>query len=146
MNLSRTVEIVPSTAKRVGLVSTAYYCPSNVSDAEGVMFLWLGTSHTAMKTSGAFHLQGSSYTSAGWTNIGSSILINTSAISAGLGLENVVVVDCHKPTRKWIRLAVHHTTGDQSVVAIKYGLRRMGTTEALSSSGIGKYALSVSAT
>jgi len=120
-----------------------------VSDAEGVMFLWLGTSECGLigSTFAGFHLQGSSYSSAGWANIGSSILANTTRLVVGVARDRVKIIDVYKPTRKWIRLAVHHTSGDASVVGIKYGLRRKGTTEALSSSGIDSiYTLSVSAT
>lgn len=147
MNLSRTVAIIPSTVDRRGGVTTTYYAKVNTADCEGVMFLWLGSSHAAQKTAKvAFHLQGSSYSSAGWANIGSTVLIDTSAPAAGFR-KKVVTVDCHKPTRKWVRLAVHHSTGDMDVVAIKYGLRRQGSTDVWSAtSSVGPYALSVSAT
>ncbi len=147
MNLSRNIEIKPSTASRVaGGITTGFFCPTNTADAEGVMFMWIGSSFTLLKTTGAcFHLQGSSYSTAGWTNIGSTVLIQNSLATGWK--QTTVVVDCYKPKRKFVRLAVHHTTGDQTVTAIKYGLRRGGSTEALcSTSGLAAFALSVSAT
>jgi len=149
-NLSRETEIVPSTATRVCSGTTTFYCHADVSNAEGVLFIVIGSSHaTAKTTESYFHLQGSSYSSAGWTLLGSSALLSSTKYATGQ-TEKYLMVDCYKPTRKFVRLCSHHTTGDISVVGIKYGMRLQGSTDVLGRTGgaigAGCYALSVSAT
>ncbi|MEO5366049.1 MAG: hypothetical protein H7831_06790 [Magnetococcus sp. WYHC-3] len=146
MNLSRTIEIIPSTVDRRGGVSTSYYCPTYTGDCEGVMFVMVGSSYRIFKTLDfQLHLQGSSWSSANWTNIGSTVALST-ATPTGFK-KSVHVIDCYKPIRKYVRLAAHHSSGDQQVIAIKYGLRRAGSTEALGgSSGLGAFKLLISST
>ena len=150
MNLSKNVEIKASTATRICTNTTLHHCAVDVSGADGVLFIAVGSSHTTAKTTEAFlHLQGSSYSSAGWTNIGSTKLISSTKFATGQ-TEKLRVIDCYRPTRKWIRVAHHHTTGDLTVIGIKYNLRRGGSTDAWEgvgkSIGVGCYALSMSAT
>lgn len=151
MNISRFTQLLASTIDRRGSATTQYHCPTDTLDAEGVLFIAVGSSHWTPKTTDvSFHLQGSSYSSAGWTKIGSTRLISSTKFATGL-TEKCVMVDCYKPTRRWVRLASHHTTGDYTVVSMKYGMRRSGSTDVLGGTGqvtMGAdcYALSISAT
>jgi len=148
MNLLRNIEVVPSSGVAIGVPSTIFSSYVDARDCEGVLFIVAGCSNYTCKTgtTWAAHLQGSTYSSGGWANIGSTILVTQSTQTRTNNERKVSLVDCYKPLKPYVRLAVYHSSGWAPVVAVKYGLRRGGSTGALDSTKISDWALAISST
>ena len=147
MNLLRNIEVVPSTGVAIGNNTTIFSSYVDCRDCEGVLFVIAGCSNYTPKTGVQLnaHLQSSTDAST-WAKMGSSVLVAQSTVSKTSHDYKTYMVDCYKPLKPYVRLAVYHSSGWAPVVGIKYGLRRGGSTGALDSTKISKWALSISAT
>jgi hypothetical protein len=128
MNLLYNSEFVPSTAVMIGVKSTLYSNPVDMKNAVGCLFIIAGnTEFGGFATSGGFHVQASTYSSGGWANYGSTIAVYSS--QAANGAKRIWALDVVKPTKRYLRAAAYHTTGDFQFINLKYGLRRRGTSD-----------------
>jgi hypothetical protein len=127
MNLIYNSEIVNSSAVSVGSKSTIFGPPCNMADADCVLFLVAGnTNFAAVDSSAYLHLQCSTYSSGGFANYGSTVASRSTCTADGV--QRYMGLDCVKPSFQYIRPAIYRTTGNFSIVAMKYNLRDPGST------------------
>ena len=127
MSLLYDSELVHSTAVRVGVKSSAFGPAVDVRDCNGVLFILVGNTEGQGKdSSGYFHLQCSTYSSGGWANYGTTVACNSTITGNVLGY---MAIDAYKPTFPYIRAAWYTCTGLQTLVCLKYGMRKAGSTE-----------------
>ena len=148
--LLRNVEIVPSTNASIGAKSTLFSSPVNMTDAEGCLFILNPTSQLDALASSkmAMHLQKSTNGGSGssdWTNIGStSVLVQTTQATGYTG--HMMILDAVRCRHPYLRVGVSRSSGWLAITQIKYGLRRLGSTQALDDTIIGKWSVQISAT
>jgi hypothetical protein len=106
-----------------------------MSNADGCFFLIAGnTNFAAVGSSGYVHLQCSTYSSGGWANYGSTVASRSTCVVDGV--QRYMGLDCVKPNFRFIRAAVNRTTGNFSIVSLKYSLKRPGTTHLRDSTAV----------
>jgi len=141
MNLLDNIEILKgSSGRMMGTGTTAHIdgIPINMADAEGCLFLVLGntgfgqeaTTHFTMAIKGS-NTSSTEWSSTAYSFLGSSetVIYTTQILGADVGFDyKMFAVDCYKPLTKYVKATVKEATGTFEVIAIKYGLRRMGTT------------------
>ena len=127
-NMLYNSEFVPSTHVNIGAKDTEWGPSIDVRDCNGVLFILSGDSEgLAYATSGAMHVQASTDAAGTFVNYGSTIACYS---TRAVGPYNMMVLDCYKPSRPFIRAAFYHTTGDVVLTCMKYGMRKAGSTAA----------------
>jgi len=126
MNLLYNSEIKRSTQSALVSLTTIYSGAVDMTDADGCLFLYVGSSDMTAKTTAHIHLQASTYSSGGFANYGTTVAV---ASTLGGKVFGILGVDCYKPSFKFMRVGVHGATGQGAFVAIKYGMRKAGSTE-----------------
>jgi hypothetical protein len=135
MNLLYDSQIIASSAVSVGSKSTIFGNPVDCSDCEGVFFIVAGNSNfEAVDSSAYLHAFYSTYSSGGFALYGSSVASRSTCDSDGV--QRYMGLDIYKPTKRYIKPAVYRTTGNFSIVSIKYGMRAAGTTYLRSSTAV----------
>jgi hypothetical protein len=127
-NLLYNVEFVNSTCVTYGVKTTLFGPIVDMSDAEGCMFITsFGTEGGGFETSGVMHLQCATDAAfAGKANYGTTQAVYSSALANRA--DNFWVIDAYKPTFRYLRAALYHTTGDFQLVCMKYNMRKAGST------------------
>jgi len=126
VNLLYNSEVKRSTGTGLVSLTTIYSDPVDMSDAVGCLFLYVGSSDMTAKTTAHIHLQASTYSSGGFANYGTTVAVASTLGGKQFG---ILGVDCYKPSFRFMRVGVHGATGQGSFVAIKYGMRKAGSTE-----------------
>jgi hypothetical protein len=125
-NMLYDIELVPSSHINVGVLTTDFGPAVDCRDCNGVLFILSGDSEGLDKgTSGTLRAQCSTDSAGTFVSYGSSIAVYSTRVA---GIKGMRVLDVYKPTRPWIRAAWSGTTGDVSLVSMKYGLRKPGST------------------
>jgi hypothetical protein len=134
MNLLYNSEVIASSAANICTKTTIFGPAVDMRDAEGCLFILSGdTEGLSYGTSGTFHLQCSTYSSGGWANYGSTVVIRSTETA---GNKKVWVLDAYKPTFAYLRGAWYHCTGNASLVCLKYNVRKGGSTHLRDTAGI----------
>jgi hypothetical protein len=128
MNMLYDIELVPSSHINIGVLTTDFGPSVDMRDAEGCLFILSGDSEGLDKgTSGTLRAQCSTDSAAGgtWASYGSSVAVYSTRVA---GIKGMRVLDVYKPTKPYIRAAWSGTTGNVSLVSMKYGVRKPGST------------------
>jgi hypothetical protein len=127
-NILYDVEFVPSSHINVGIKTTDFGPAVDCRDCNGVLFILSGDSEGLDKgTSGTLRAQCSTDSAAGgtWASYGSSVAVYSTRVA---GIKGMRVLDVFNPRKPYLRAAWSGTTGDVSLVSMKYGMRKPGST------------------
>ncbi len=127
-HLIENIVVTQSSFAEVVTFTTMYSAAVDMRDAEGVLAIALGSSGTLGSTIWAMHLQGASDTGATFKNIGSTAACQQTRTTANTITNSIMALDTLHPNKNFVRVALNHTSGLCTRVAIiKYGLRKRGT-------------------
>jgi len=154
MNLIDNIEIVRCSSARVVLGGTdANFLPINTKNCEGILFLMQAATDFAIEATTHFYMylkasntSSTQLASTGYARIGSTNTIMSTAPVAGSRDFRMFAIDYVKPTYEFVKLCVGNATGMLDPIAIKYGVRRAGSTALQDSTYIGGVARVVSST
>jgi hypothetical protein len=125
-NMLYDIELVPSSHINIGAKTTEFGPAVDVRDCNGVLFILSGDSEGLDKgTSGTLRALCSTDSAGTFVSYGSSVAVYSTHVAQIKGMR---VLDVYKPTRPWIKAAWSGTTGDVSLVCMKYGMRKPGST------------------
>ncbi len=150
MNFRDNHEIISDTGvPSIGVGTTRYSSVIDMRNAEGCQYIFLGSTDFEPKNTENFtiRIQGSTYSSGGFVNLGTTNIISVSSGAKGRNTlaGKMITLDVYKPMKEYIRFAFGNSSClGQRGLAILYGVRRPGATSLYDSTNIGAQALSVS--
>lgn len=142
-NLLSTLFPVHSTAITIGGATTVTGPVVDMSGAEGCLFIVSGSSLFTATTAATMSfriLGGTSGSTGDMLHLGSTagVLTQADATTVLINDQNnkLTLIDVHKPLKPFIAMSIDNSSGGVNVTALKYGLRRKGSTEAVDSTTI----------
>ena len=125
-NMLYDIELVPSSHIDTAVKTTDFGPEVDCRDCNGVLFILSGNSEGLDKgTSGTLRAYASTASSGTFVKYGSSVACYSTHVAQIKGMR---VLDVYKPKRPFMKAAWSGTTGMVSLVSMKYGMRKPGST------------------
>lgn len=142
-DLLSTLFPVHSTAGTVGGATTVTGPVVDMRGAEGCLFVISGSSLFTPTTTATMAIRimgGTSGSTGDMLDIGTTggVLTQADAVTHVINSQDnkLTLIDVYRPLKPYIAPAIDNSSGGMNVTALKYGLRRKGSTEAVDSTTI----------
>jgi hypothetical protein len=128
MNLLRHIDIEKATTAHRA-PSTFYSTVIDMANAEGCLFIAIGSTLCEGSSKITLAIQGSTASSSGFVTYSGNV--SSTAIVTGSGDYRMLALDLYRPEKQYVRAKVTGSSsgavGWDTILAIKYGVRRPGS-------------------
>lgn len=145
MNLLRCVDIIKATTVRLTGSSSALSKAIDMSGFEGCLFIAVGSTLTASNSSKMKLFVKSSTASGGTYTKSLYYAGSSSGLAAGVN-KRLLCLDVYKPTERYLKAFLQHTTKVDAILAIRYGAKRPGSSALMNSTTVAGSTVYVSPT
>ncbi len=143
MNLIRNVDITKASTIRFAAATTIVGKAVDMSGYDGVVFIAVGSSllaattgSTAGNTKAQLYARGTSSTAGTWNRY-AGFAASSSGLAATAGANRLLVLDLYRPMDRYVQPIIKGSSAANyidSIIAIKYGARRPGSSALMNSS------------